>query len=50
MRAIATTTLERAAELAGTEDVGWEIPAYLPRAEQKRLAAALTGAPTTQVM
>lgn len=50
VRAIATTTLERAAELAGTEDVGWEIPAYLPRAEQKRLAAALTGAPTTQVM
>lgn len=44
VRAIATTTQERAAELAG-EDVGWNIPAGLPRQEQERLARALTGAP-----
>lgn len=50
VRAIATVTDERAAELAGTEDVGWEIPAYLPRAEQKRLAAALTGAPISCIL
>lgn len=50
VRAIATTTQERAAELAGTEDVGWEIPSYLPRDEQRRLARALTGAPTIQVL
>lgn len=49
VRAIATTTRERAVELAG-EDVGWEIPAYLPRAEQKRLAAALTGAPISCIL
>lgn len=50
VRAIATTTRERAAELAGEAGVGWEIPSYLPRDEQGRLARALTGAPTTQVL
>ena len=45
VRAIATTTQERAAELAGEKGVGWEIPSYLPRDEQARLAQALTGAP-----
>ena len=45
VRAIATTTQERAAELAGKKGVGWEIPSYLPRDEQARLAQALTGAP-----
>ena len=38
------TTQERAVELAG-EDVGWNIPAGLPRQEQERLARTLTGAP-----